>query len=72
MRLPTAAERRVLLLQRAAVIVFGPRGSVRYLHTYDASLGNTPAGAAWAGGEVARRAGTLLKVAVEASAKRTW
>jgi hypothetical protein len=42
MRLPIPAERRVLLLQRAAVIVFGPRGSVHYLHTYDASLGTTP------------------------------
>jgi hypothetical protein len=61
MRLPTAPERRVLLLLRAAVAVFGPRGSVRYLHTYDASLGTPPAGAAWAGGEPARRAGEALR-----------
>ncbi len=61
MRLPSAPEARVHLLQRAAVIVFGPRGSVGYLHTYDASLGTTPAGAAWTGGEPARRAGEALR-----------
>ncbi|MCZ8012398.1 MAG: hypothetical protein O9319_07395 [Gemmatimonas sp.] len=61
MRLPSPAERRVLLLQRAALIVFGPRGSVRYLHTHDPTLGTTPAAAAWAGGEPARRAGEALR-----------
>jgi hypothetical protein len=60
MPLSTAPERRVLLLQRAAVAVFGPRGSIVYLHTFDASLGTTPAGAAWIGGEAARRAGEAL------------
>jgi hypothetical protein len=61
MRLPTASERRVLLLQRAAVAVFGPRGSVIYLHTHDPTLGTTPAAAAWIGGDVARRAGERLR-----------
>jgi hypothetical protein len=60
MRLPTHSERRVLLLQRAAVIMFGPCGSVTYLHTYDPALGTTPAAAAWIGGELGRRAGLLL------------
>lgn len=61
MRILTAPERRVLLLQRAAVALFGPRGSVAYLHTFDAALGTTPAAAAWAGGDMARRAGELLR-----------
>ena len=61
MRLPSAPERRVLLLQRAAVCMFGPRGSVAYLHTFDAALGTTPAAAAWIGGELARRAGERLR-----------
>lgn len=61
MRLPTAPERRVLLLHRAAVCLFGPRGSVIYLHTYDPKLGTTPAAAAWIGGEVARQVGEGLR-----------
>ena len=61
MRLPTAAERRVLLLQRAAVLLFGPEGSVAYLHTVDPDLGTTPAGAAWIGGELARQVGEALR-----------
>jgi len=61
MPLPTAPERRVLLLQRAAVCIFGPRGSVTYLHTYDAALGTTPAAAAMIGGRLARRAGEQLR-----------
>ncbi len=61
MRFPTAPERRVLSLQRAAALLFGPRGSVRYLHTHDPVLGTTPAAAAWAGGEPARQAGEALR-----------
>lgn len=61
MGLPTPAERRVLYLQRAALILFGPSGSIRYLHTYQASLGAPPAAAAWAGGEPARRVGESLR-----------
>ena len=61
MRLPSAQARRVLLLQRAAVIVFVLSCSVRYLHTFDTRLGITPAAAAWAGGEHARRAGEGLR-----------
>ena len=61
MRIPTAPERRVLLLQRAAVSLFGPRGSVIYLHTPDQALGTTPAAAAWEGGTAARLAGERLR-----------
>lgn len=61
MRLPSAAERRVLLLQRAAVLLFGPEGSAAYLHTFDPALGTTPAGAAWKGGLLARRVGEALR-----------
>jgi hypothetical protein len=71
MRLPTPPERRVLLLQRAAVYLFGPHGSVTYLHTYNPALGTTPAAAAWIGGEGARRAGEMLKAAAESSCART-
>jgi hypothetical protein len=48
------------MLQRAAVILFGPCDSVRYLHSHDPALGTTPAAAAWIGGEVALRAGAQL------------
>jgi hypothetical protein len=61
MRWPTPPERRVLLLQKAAVCLFGPSGSITYLHTHDPALGTTPAAAAWIGGEVARRAGEALR-----------
>jgi len=61
MRLPTPPERRVLLLQRAAVCLFGPAGSVPYLHTHSPDLGTTPAAAAWIGGEVGRVAGKQLR-----------
>lgn len=61
MRLPTASEHRVLLLQRAAVALFGPHGSVAYLHTFNPHLGTTPAAAAWIGGSVGRLAGELLR-----------
>lgn len=60
MRLSTAPERRVLLLQRAAVALLGPRGSVIYLHTHEPALDTTPAAAAWIGGELARRVGQQL------------
>lgn len=60
-RIPTAPERRVRLLQRAAVCLFGPRGSIVYLHTPDAVLGTTPAAAAWEGGPAARVAGEQLR-----------
>lgn len=43
MRLPTPAERCVLLLQRAAIGVFGPRGPVAHLHTGDADPATTAA-----------------------------
>lgn len=36
----------MLLLQRAATLLFGPEGSVTYLHTYDEALGSTPAASA--------------------------
>lgn len=69
MRIPTAPERRVLLLQRAAALLFGPLGSVRYLHTHNPTLGTTPAAAAWAGGELARQAGEALReIALQVSA----
>lgn len=61
MCIPSAPERRVLVLQRAAVCLFGPRGSVIYLHTHDPPLGTTPAAAAWAGGAVAGLAGERLR-----------
>jgi hypothetical protein len=61
MRFLSSPERRVLLLQRAAVIMSGPRDSVTYLHTYDPVLGTTPAAAAWGGGDVARRAAERLR-----------
>jgi hypothetical protein len=61
MRLSTAQERRVLLLQRAAAILFGPHGASTYLHTYHPALGTPPAAAAWAGGEVGRRAEEALR-----------
>lgn len=50
MRLSSAPERRVLLLQRATVSLFGPHGSVTYLHTYDAALDTNPTAAARIGG----------------------
>lgn len=70
MRLLTAHERRVLLLQRAATLLFGPHGAAAYLHTFDPALGTTPAGAAWVGGHVARAAGEALRaIAVIQSAQ---
>jgi hypothetical protein len=70
MRMTTAPERRVLLLQRAAVIVFGPHGSVHYLHTYDTTLGTTPAAAALAGGDAARLVGQRLRALALSAACR--
>ncbi len=61
MRLPSASECSVLLLQRAAVALFGARDSVIYLHTDEPTLGATPAAAAWVGGEVARQGGERLR-----------
>lgn len=60
MRLATDSERRELLLQRAAVALWGAERSVAFLHTYIPDLGATPAAAAWIGGVLARRAGLLL------------
>jgi hypothetical protein len=65
MRLATDSERRVLLLQRAAVAIWGAERSVAFLHTYTPDLGTTPAAAAWIGGDLGRRAVLLLyRVAV--------
>jgi hypothetical protein len=67
-RIANAAERRVLLLEHAPVRLFGPRGSMAYLHTFDAASGTTPAAAAWNGGEVARRADEALRGRVQQAA----
>ena len=69
MRLPTPPERRVLLLQRAAVALLGPAASVPYLHTHAPDLGTTPAAAAWIGGPLARLAGEQLRALVLAQAR---
>jgi hypothetical protein len=63
MRLPAPPERRVLLLQRAAVALYGPEQSVAYLHTFCPALGTTPAAAAWLGGNIGEAAEAQLHTA---------
>jgi hypothetical protein len=42
MRLPTAKERRVRLLQRDVVLIFGPEAAADYLRRHLPALGTTP------------------------------
>ena len=46
----TDSERRVLMLLNAAVALFGPQASVKFLHACSEVPGTTPAVAAWIGG----------------------
>lgn len=61
MRIATPSERRILLLVRAAALIPGPREGSTLLHSYEASLGTTPAAGALFGGPAACRAGLLLR-----------
>jgi hypothetical protein len=58
------AERRVLVLLRAAAVAVGPLAGCTWLHAYQEQLGTTPAAAAMIGGPAAYRAGLSLRALV--------